>query len=78
MTATRRARRTPTANGDRAQRAAEIHERLRRELADAVAQLRSEDRFRAWLRACARLHRYSLVISGGLCRRRLLSGAGCR
>jgi hypothetical protein len=39
--------------------AAIARERLRTELRDAVAELRSQHHFRAWLRACAAMPRYS-------------------
>jgi hypothetical protein len=52
-------RRAPAPDAERAANAAIARERLRTELRDAVAELRSQHHFRAWLRACAALPRYS-------------------
>jgi hypothetical protein len=78
MPGTRRAL-APDAAGERAAHAAIARERLRTELREAVAELRSQHHFRAWLRACAALARYSptnvMLITAQARRRGLEPGA---
>jgi hypothetical protein len=72
-------RRALAPDAERAANAAIARERLRTELRDAVAELRSQHHFRAWLCACAALPRYSptnvMLIAAPARRRGLESSA---
>ena len=71
--------RTPRRRLSEAERAQQ-RERDRELTVRAVEQLRTSAGWQAWVRVRARtgLRRYSVLISGTQCRRRLLSSAGCR